>query len=138
MKKLLSLALLAMMAMGAHAQEQKDSADNKKPVFTTIKELPITSIKDQNRSGTCWAYSTLSFFESEILKKTGKTYDLCEMFIANKDYMERAEPDRSHAWRQPVLTGRKRRRRAHHHEEPRHSARDGNASAWYHAGRLAG
>ncbi|MBO6217066.1 MAG: aminopeptidase [Prevotella sp.] len=91
MKKLLSLALLAMMAMGAHAQEQKDSADSKKPVFTTIKELPITSIKDQNRSGTCWAYSTLSFFESEILKKTGKTYDLCEMFIANKDYMERAE-----------------------------------------------
>ena len=91
MKKLLSLALLAMMAMGAHAQEQKDSADSKEPVFTTIKELPITSIKDQNRSGTCWAYSTLSFFESEILKKTGKTYDLCEMFIANKDYMERAE-----------------------------------------------
>ncbi len=91
MKKLLSLALLAMMAMGAQAQEQKDSADSKKPVFTTIKELPITSIKDQNRSGTCWAYSTLSFFESEILKKTGKTYDLCEMFIANKDYMERAE-----------------------------------------------
>ena len=91
MKKLLSLALLAMMAIGAQAQEQKDSADSKKPVFTTIKELPITSIKDQNRSGTCWAYSTLSFFESEILKKTGKTYDLCEMFIANKDYMERAE-----------------------------------------------
>ena len=81
------------MVIGAQAQdtEQKDSADNKKPVFTTIKELPITSIKDQNRSGTCWAYSTLSFFESEILKKTGKAYNLCEMFIANKDYMERAE-----------------------------------------------
>jgi aminopeptidase C len=69
----------------------QDEAENKnKPVFTTIKELPITSIKDQNRSGTCWAYSTLSFFESEILKATGKKYDLCEMFIANKDYMERA------------------------------------------------
>ena len=52
--------------------------------------MPITSIKNQNRSGTCWAYSTLSFFESEILKKSGKTYDLAEMYIANKDYMDRA------------------------------------------------
>ncbi|MBQ6032157.1 MAG: aminopeptidase [Prevotella sp.] len=87
MKKMLVLALVALITLGAVAQPKKDS---KKPVFTTIKELPITSIKNQNRSGTCWAYSTLSFFESEILKKTGKTYDLCEMFIANKDYMDRA------------------------------------------------
>ena len=90
MKKILTLALLAMVATGAMAQDKKEENKNK-PVFTTIKSLPITSIKDQNRSGTCWAYSTLSFFESEILKKTGKTYDLCEMFVANKDYMERAE-----------------------------------------------
>ena len=55
-----------------------------------VKENPITSIKDQNRSGTCWDYSTISFFEAEILKATGKTYDLCESFVANKDYMERA------------------------------------------------
>ena len=87
MKKMLVLALVALITLGAVAQTKKDV---KKPVFTTIKELPITSIKNQNRSGTCWAYSTLSFFESEILKKTGKTYDLCEMFIANKDYMDRA------------------------------------------------
>ena len=88
MKKILTLALLACMATNALAQEEKN--DNK-PVFTTVKELPITSVKDQNRSGTCWAYSTLSFFESEILKKTGKSYDLCEMFVANKDYLERGE-----------------------------------------------
>ncbi|MBR4534087.1 MAG: aminopeptidase [Bacteroidaceae bacterium] len=89
MKKFLSLALLTLFcASGLQAQEE---TSNKKPVFTTIKELPITSVKNQNRSGTCWAYSTLSFFESEILKKTGKTYDLAEMFVCNKDYMERAD-----------------------------------------------
>ena len=87
MKKIMTMALLALFTLGAQAQ---DSAEKNKPVFTTIKEHKITSIKDQNRSGTCWAYSTLSFFESEILKATGKTYDLCEMFVANKDYMERA------------------------------------------------
>ena len=91
MKKIFMFALLAMMATSALAQEEKKDENANKPVFTTIMELPITSVKDQNRSGTCWAFSTLSFFESEILKKTGKTYDLCEMFIANKDYMERAE-----------------------------------------------
>jgi len=89
MRKVLSIALLSLMAMGAQAQETEQKADNK-PVFTTIKECPITSVKDQNRSGTCWDYSTMSFFECEILKATGKTYDLCESFVANKTYMDRA------------------------------------------------
>ena len=89
MKKLLTLALLATMAIGAQAQDKDKKPDNK-PVFTTIKENPITSMKDQNRSGTCWDYSTLSFFEAEVLKATGKKVDLCESFVANKTYMERA------------------------------------------------
>ena len=90
MKKLLTFALLALIATGAQAAKKKEAVNKNKPVFTVIKENPITSIKDQNRSGTCCAYSTLSFFESEILKKSGKTYDLCEMFVANKNYMDRA------------------------------------------------
>ena len=71
MKKSLTLALAVMMALSASAAKKKTSAkDANKPVFTTIKENPITTIKDQNRSGTCWDYSTLSFFEAEILKAT--------------------------------------------------------------------
>ena len=69
---------------------EADSVPSNKPVFTTVKEIPITSIKDQNRSGTCWDYSTLSFFECEILKNSGKEYDLCEAFVAWKTYMDRA------------------------------------------------
>ena len=91
MKKFLTLALVALMALSASAAKKKEATKNaNKPVFTTIKENPITSVKDQNRSGTCWDYSTLSFFEAEILKVTGKTYDLDESFVANKTYMERA------------------------------------------------
>ena len=85
MKKIFLMALMAVIAIGASAQKSSN-----KPVFTTVKENKITSVKDQNRSGTCWAYSTLSYFESEILKATGKTYDLCESFVANKTYMDRA------------------------------------------------
>jgi len=86
MKKIIALAVVAFTATGALAQEKPSN----KPVFTVVKENPITSIKDQNRSGTCWDYSTLSYFEAEILKKSGKTYDLCESFVANKTYMDRA------------------------------------------------
>jgi len=82
---------MAMVAVSAGAAKKKAAAkDQNKPVFTTIKENPISGIRDQNRSGTCWDYSTLSFFESEILKATGREYDLCESFVANKTYLERA------------------------------------------------
>ncbi|MDE6634085.1 MAG: aminopeptidase [Bacteroidaceae bacterium] len=90
MKKLFILALLALTTAGAQAKKTKNPVKSNKPVFTTIKANPITSVKDQNRSGTCWDYSTLSFFEAEILKATGKNVDLCEAFVANKTYMERA------------------------------------------------
>ena len=92
MKRILTLVVMALVcAGGIQAKGKKTEAPSNKPVFTVVKQLPITSIKNQNRSGTCWVYSTLSFFESEILKKNGKTYDLCEMFVANIDYMQRAE-----------------------------------------------
>ena len=91
MKKIVTFALMAMVAVSAGAAKKKAPAKNQnKPVFTTIKENPITSVKDQNRSGTCWDYSTISFFEAEILKATGKTYDLDESFVANKTYIARA------------------------------------------------
>ena len=91
MKKILFLAAMATLSLATKAEEaKKDSVNPNKPVFTTIIENPITSIKNQARSGTCWNYSTLSYFEAEILKKTKKTYDLCEMFVCNKNYMDRA------------------------------------------------
>lgn len=83
------MVLCAMSAMAQPKAEDQKKDDNK-PVFTVVKEIPITSIKNQSRSGTCWNYSTLSFFEAEILKKSKKTYDLCEMFVCNKNYLDRA------------------------------------------------
>ncbi|MCQ2075212.1 MAG: C1 family peptidase [Bacteroidaceae bacterium] len=91
MRKIFLSAVAALCLLPVMAQEaEQDSVVSNDPVFTVIKEIPITSIKNQNRSGTCWNFSTLSFFEAEILKKTGKTYDLCEMFVCNKNYMDRA------------------------------------------------
>lgn len=84
---------MMLMATTASAQENLQRgaiASQVKKSFTTVKELPITSVKNQYRSGTCWAYATLGYFESEILRQTGRTYDLCEMFVVNNDYMDNA------------------------------------------------
>ena len=89
--RLLQLIMIVLLATAVSAQEHlqnKALASDAKKTFTIVKENAITSVKNQHRSGTCWAYGTLGYFESEILRKTGKTYDLCEMFAVNKDYMD--------------------------------------------------
>ena len=88
---LLFIFATMLLTTSANAQEnlQKGAKTSEaQKTFKVIKELPITSIKNQYRSGTCWDFGTLGYFESEILRKTGKVYDLCEMFVANKDYMD--------------------------------------------------
>ena len=85
MKKAFAISLALTCMITVFGQEKTDSL-----VFTTVMENPITTIKNQSRSGTCWAYATVGFFEGEILRKTGREYDLCEMFVANKNYMDEA------------------------------------------------
>ena len=64
--------------------------------FTTDLANPVTSVKNQYRSGTCWAFSTTSFVESEIIRinkiKDAEKYpDLSVMFTVSKSYQDRAE-----------------------------------------------
>ncbi len=88
-KVILIISVLLATTMSAQENLQREAiATNTKKAFTIVKKNPVTSVKNQWRSGTCWAYATLGYFESEILRKTGKTYDLCEMFVVNKDYMD--------------------------------------------------
>ena len=80
--KFIFSAALAMTAMSSFAQAEYE--------FTTVKENPVTSIKNQYRSGTCWCFSALSFIESEVLRTKGQTVDLSEMFVVGKSYHDRA------------------------------------------------
>ena len=82
-KFILSAAAAALFAANATAQTPEYE-------FTTVKENPITSIKNQYRSGTCWCFSALSFVESEILRTKGQEVDLSEMFVVGKSYRDRA------------------------------------------------
>lgn len=63
--------------------------------FTTVKANPITSVKNQASSGTCWAYSTIGFFESEAIrlgniKDTLKYPDFSVFYVVSHSYMDRA------------------------------------------------
>ena len=89
--KCFPIIAMLLLTVAASAQENLQRQASNLEVdrtFTTLKELPITSVKNQYRSGTCWAYATLGFLESEILRTTGKTFDICEMFVVNRDYMD--------------------------------------------------
>lgn len=94
MKKIAITAVaLALAAVSGLAQEKKDSTVKKSSdyEFTVIKENPITSVKDQYMSGTCWCFSALSFLESEVMKEKGlDSLDLSEMFVVSKSYHDRA------------------------------------------------
>lgn len=45
----------------------------------------------QGNTGTCWDFSTLSFYESEIFRTTGKKVKLSEMYVAYYEYLAKAQ-----------------------------------------------
>ena len=87
----LSLAALMLSSFSTSSMAQDEAKKDEGFVFTTVKTSPITSIKNQNRSGTCWAYSSLGFFEAELLRLGKGEYNLCEMYLAHKTYEDRAK-----------------------------------------------
>ena len=88
MKKLLTVAALGLFCVSGMAQKaNKEEAF----VFTTVKANPVTSVKNQNRAGTCWCYSTLAFIESELIRMGKGEHDLSEMFIVHNTYLDRAD-----------------------------------------------
>lgn len=102
MKKIITLAavLISVMAVaqppmppqgqpgpGPRPQKEKEHFE-----FTTVKEMPITSIKNQASSGTCWCFSALSFIESEMIRKGCKDPDLnlSQMYVVSRAYSDKA------------------------------------------------
>ncbi|MCM1065955.1 MAG: C1 family peptidase [Muribaculaceae bacterium] len=95
MRKFTILALGALLgSSAAFAEAPADSVATdsiEKFVFTDIISLPTTSVKDQNKSGTCWCFAGTSYFEDEILRKGGDSLDISEMYTVRKCYEDKAE-----------------------------------------------
>ncbi|OKZ20406.1 MAG: aminopeptidase [Butyricimonas synergistica] len=91
MRKITSLmfALIFGLSFLANAQDAK-SNQPKGYQFTDIKRLPATSVKDQARAGTCWSWSGISFFESEMIRMGKEPIDLSAMYIVRHAYSDKA------------------------------------------------
>ncbi len=59
--------------------------------FTDVKINRHGSVKDQNKSGTCWAFSGVSTLEDNVMRKGGPELDVSEMFIVRNAYIDKAK-----------------------------------------------
>lgn len=95
MKKVAIIAaLMSLSAMASAASRPQAKLPDY--TFTTVVANPITPVKDQYRSGTCWAFSSIGFVESEVIRINGikdtlKYPDFSEFFVVSNSYRERAE-----------------------------------------------
>lgn len=99
MKKIFALSVLAAMTAPAFATdfiapatepviEVPDSTGFK---FTDGKINRTGSVKDQNKSGTCWAFSGVSTLEDNVMRKGGPELDISEMYIVRNAYIDKAK-----------------------------------------------
>lgn len=91
MKHRFIIAALGAVALLANADDKVVVPDSTGFKFTDIKVIKTTPVKDQNKSGTCWCFSGNSFFEDEVLRKSGKEIDLSEMFVVRQCYLDKAD-----------------------------------------------
>lgn len=93
MKQLTLVHILAtIFCIGISCQSglAQEAEDDSTYVFNSIAEVQATSVKDQHRSGTCWAFAGVSFIESEVLRITGRELDISEMYIVRNAYADKA------------------------------------------------
>lgn len=87
MKKLVTFAAAAVMCVPAFATDRQapaaepkiENPDSTGFKFTDVKINRTGSVKDQNKSGTCWAFSGLSTLEDNVMRKGGPELDISEM-----------------------------------------------------------
>ncbi len=91
MKKfILGLCAISLLSLNIFAQDDGEKKEEAY-VFTVKKQIDVTPVKDQYRSGTCWSFSGLGFVEAELLRMGKPEVDLSEAFVVRNAYAEKAE-----------------------------------------------
>ncbi len=81
MKKIPLLFILLTLISFSFSQNAK---------LNQVAKVETTKPKDQARAGTCWSFATVSFIETEVLRNTGKEFDLSENFTVYYAYINKA------------------------------------------------
>lgn len=88
MVKTFFLTVVALLMLGLSTLSAQEARSGYK--FETIADIPVTPVKNQASTGTCWCFATTSFLEAELLRTSKKTYDLAEMFTVRNAYLDKA------------------------------------------------
>lgn len=86
----LTLGLFLVFALTASA-EKKKTKEKEGFQFTDLKRLPTTNVKSQDRAGTCWSWSTISFLESEMMRLGKDSVSLSPLFVVWNTYNGKAD-----------------------------------------------
>ncbi|MCS7074288.1 MAG: C1 family peptidase [Bacteroidia bacterium] len=81
--------ILGSLQLG-HTQVLKNKPDSQ-IVFHIISKVNASPVADQANTSTCWSFSSLSFFESELARKGKTEVNLSEMFIVGHTYLQKAD-----------------------------------------------
>lgn len=87
-------ALALAMAIPSQAEPKKKQQEPEKVnpyQFTEVIRIPVTPVKDQNATGTCWCFASTSFLEAELMRMGKGEYDLSELFTVRHNYYERMD-----------------------------------------------
>ena len=91
MKKILFIAAIASTFTAVSQSKFETNKEGSEYKFKVLKDIKATEVQSQGRTGTCWSFSSLSFFESEIIRLNNGKHNLSEMFIARNAYIGKAE-----------------------------------------------
>lgn len=81
MKLLKAITIFGYIILATAVQSQA--------TFTNEIMLACGDIEDQQKTGTCWSFSSSSYFESELLRMGHEYIDLSEMYIVRHIYLEK-------------------------------------------------
>lgn len=82
MKKILTAAASILVCATAMGQGYE---------FTEVVTVPVTSVKNQASTGTCWCFATTSFIEAELMRQGKGEHDLSEMYVVRNKYLNQLE-----------------------------------------------
>ncbi|NOQ73450.1 MAG: aminopeptidase [Crocinitomix sp.] len=91
MKKYIAVGAFLLGSLSLVAQEYSTNKEGSEYKFEKIVHLDATPVLSQGYTGTCWSFSAMSFFESELDRLGKDGVDLAEMYIVYHAYLGKAD-----------------------------------------------
>ncbi|PKQ62814.1 aminopeptidase [Labilibaculum filiforme] len=88
MKKILLVLIILVFCSNNLITAQETTTEKQ---YSTVVDIPTSSVKNQQSTGTCWCFAGISFIETELLRLGEKEIDLSEMYIVRLAYSQKAK-----------------------------------------------